>query len=235
MSAVDKAGTPLPKATLDSIRRTGLALKGPLTTPVGGGYRSVNVALRQELDLYANVRPVKTIVPGGRYEQVDLVIIRENTEGLYVGLDHTFKVGNDPKREHRNEGGDLRGGARLGARHRGEGDRQSLGPDARRGDDARPRGRPRSRDAAAARAGDHDCEGRGSDQGLGRQCYDRRIRPRRGPARLVTRAPGAGSQPGGSCREPCALRAPGCSSGGPRAAGRGRRSGPVLGSGCISR
>src|SRR2546426_5509152 len=67
------------------------------TTPVGGGYRSVNVALRQEFDLYANVRPVKTIVPGGRYEQVDLVIIRENTEGLYVGLDHTFKLGNDPK------------------------------------------------------------------------------------------------------------------------------------------
>src|SRR5881397_3914883 len=97
MSAIDKAGTPLPDATLESIRRTGLALKGPLTTPVGGGYRSVNVALRQEFDLYANVRPVKTIVPGGRYEKVDLVIIRENTEGLYVGLDHTFKVGNDPK------------------------------------------------------------------------------------------------------------------------------------------
>jgi len=97
MSAVEKAGTPLPKATLDSIRRTGLALKGPLTTPVGGGYRSVNVALRQEFDLYANVRPVKSIVPGGRYVDVDLVIVRENTEGLYVGMDRTFKVGNDPK------------------------------------------------------------------------------------------------------------------------------------------
>ncbi len=97
MSAVEKAGTPLPKATLDSIRRTRLALKGPLTTPVGGGYRSVNVALRQEFDLYANVRPTKTIVPGGRYEGIDLVIIRENTEGLYVGLDHTFRVGDDPK------------------------------------------------------------------------------------------------------------------------------------------
>ena len=97
MSAVEKAGTPLPKATLDSIRHTGLALKGPLTTPVGGGYRSVNVALRQEFDLYANVRPVKSIVPGGRYVDVDLVIVRENTEGLYVGLDRTFKVGNDPK------------------------------------------------------------------------------------------------------------------------------------------
>jgi isocitrate dehydrogenase (NAD+) len=97
MSAVEKAGTPLPNATLDSIRRTRLALKGPLTTPVGGGYRSVNVALRMEFDLYANVRPAKTIVPGGRYEGVDLVIVRENTEGLYVGLDHTFRVGDDPK------------------------------------------------------------------------------------------------------------------------------------------
>jgi len=97
MSAVEKAGTPLPKATLDSIRQTGLALKGPLTTPVGGGYRSVNVALRQEFELYANVRPVKSIVPGGRYVDVDLVIVRENTEGMYVGFDRTFKVGNDPK------------------------------------------------------------------------------------------------------------------------------------------
>jgi isocitrate dehydrogenase (NAD+) len=97
MSAVDKAGTPLPNATLDSIRRTRLALKGPLTTPVGGGYRSVNVALRQEFDLYANVRPTKTVVPGGRYEGIDLVLIRENTEGMYVGLDHTFRVGDDPR------------------------------------------------------------------------------------------------------------------------------------------
>ncbi len=97
MAAVEKGGTPLPNATLDSIRRTQLALKGPLTTPVGGGYRSVNVALRQEFDLYANVRPTRTIVPGGRYENVDLVIIRENTEGLYVGIDHSFRVGDDPK------------------------------------------------------------------------------------------------------------------------------------------
>ncbi len=97
MAAVEKTGTPLPNATLDSIRRTRLALKGPLTTPVGGGYRSVNVMLRQTFDLYANVRPARTLVPGGRYSGVDLVIIRENTEGLYVGLDHTFKVGDDPK------------------------------------------------------------------------------------------------------------------------------------------
>jgi isocitrate dehydrogenase (NAD+) len=97
MSAVEKAGTPLPNATLDSIRRTKLALKGPLTTPSAGGYRSVNVALRQEFELYANVRPVKSIVPGGRYPDVDLVIVRENTEGMYVGFDRTFKVGTDPK------------------------------------------------------------------------------------------------------------------------------------------
>ncbi|MGH7606719.1 MAG: isocitrate/isopropylmalate dehydrogenase family protein [Gemmatimonadales bacterium] len=95
MTAVEKAGTPLPNATVDSIRRTKVCLKGPLTTPVGGGYRSVNVALRQEFDLYANVRPAKTIVPGGRYDRVDLVIVRENTEGLYVGLDYTFKIGGD--------------------------------------------------------------------------------------------------------------------------------------------
>jgi isocitrate dehydrogenase (NAD+) len=97
MSAVEKAGTPLPNATLDSIRRTKLALKGPLTTPSAGGYRSVNVALRQEFELYANVRPVKSIVPGGRFPDVDLVIVRENTEGMYVGFDRTFKVGTDPK------------------------------------------------------------------------------------------------------------------------------------------
>ena len=95
MAAVEKVNDPLPPATLDSIKRTKLAFKGPLTTPVGGGYRSVNVALRQEFDLYANVRPAKSIVPGGRYENVDLVVIRENTEGLYVGLDHTFKVAGD--------------------------------------------------------------------------------------------------------------------------------------------
>src|SRR5206468_5972245 len=97
MSAVEKAGTPLPNATLDSIRRTGLALKGPLTTPVGGGYRSVTVALRQEFDLYANVRPVQSIVPGGRYQNVELLIVRDNTEGLYLRMDRTCQVGRHPK------------------------------------------------------------------------------------------------------------------------------------------
>ena len=97
MSAVEKTGTPLPETTLDSIRRTGLALKGPLTTPVGSGYRSVNVGLRKEFELYANVRPARTIVPGGRYENIDIVMVRENLEGLYVGVEHYVPIGNDPR------------------------------------------------------------------------------------------------------------------------------------------
>jgi isocitrate dehydrogenase (NAD+) len=93
--AVDKHRDPLPQATIDSIKKTQLALKGPLATPSGGGYRSVNVTLRQQFDLYANVRPVKTIagVPS-RYTGVDLVIVRENTEDLYAGVEHYV----DPRR-----------------------------------------------------------------------------------------------------------------------------------------
>ena len=82
LAAVQDSGDPLPTATLDSIRRTRLALKGRLITPVGGGFRSVNVRLREEFGLYANVRPARTMVPGGRYEDIDLVVIRENLEGL---------------------------------------------------------------------------------------------------------------------------------------------------------
>ncbi|MFN2383662.1 MAG: isocitrate/isopropylmalate dehydrogenase family protein [Gemmatimonadota bacterium] len=78
----------VPPETLDSFRRTGVALKGPLTTPVGAGFRSVNVALRKEFELFANVRPARTLVPGGRYTDIDLVLIRENTEGLYSGVEH---------------------------------------------------------------------------------------------------------------------------------------------------
>ena len=96
-SAVARFDDPMPEATLDSIKRTRLALKGPLETPVGGGYRSVNVALRRSFDLYANVRPAKDIVPGGRYDVVDIVLVRENTEGLYSGIEHYIKVGDDPK------------------------------------------------------------------------------------------------------------------------------------------
>jgi isocitrate dehydrogenase (NAD+) len=88
---------PLPEATLESIRRNGVCLKGPLTTPVGTGFRSINVAIRKEFDLYANVRPALSMIPGGRYEDVDLVLIRENTEGLYVGVEHYIGLGGDPR------------------------------------------------------------------------------------------------------------------------------------------
>ena len=86
---MDKYGTPLPEHVLDSIRRNKVGIKGPLTTPIGSGFRSVNVAIRQALNLYANLRPAKTI-PGvqSRYEDIDLVLVRENTEGLYAGIEH---------------------------------------------------------------------------------------------------------------------------------------------------
>ena len=96
MAGVDACGDPLPEDTLASIRRTGLALKGPLTTPVGGGFRSSNVRLREAFQLFANVRPAKTMVPGGRFEDIDLVLIRENLEGLYVGFEHFIPIGDDP-------------------------------------------------------------------------------------------------------------------------------------------
>jgi isocitrate dehydrogenase (NAD+) len=97
MAAVDATGTPLPDATVESIRKNGLALKGPLTTPVGTGFRSVNVGLRKEFELFANVRPAKTIVPGGRFENIDIVLVRENLEGLYIGVEHFVRVGDDPR------------------------------------------------------------------------------------------------------------------------------------------
>ncbi len=97
IAAVEEHPTPLPDGTLASIRTHGIALKGPLTTPVGVGFRSINVALRKEFDLYANVRPARTLMPGGRYDDIDLVLIRENTEGLYVGVEHYIGMGDDPK------------------------------------------------------------------------------------------------------------------------------------------
>src|SRR3954463_11061641 len=97
MAGVAKYGDPIPDATLDSIQRTRLALKGPLETPVGEGYRSINVALRKTFDLYANVRPAHTMLPNGRYSNVDLVLVRENTEGLYSGIEHYIRVGYDPR------------------------------------------------------------------------------------------------------------------------------------------
>jgi isocitrate dehydrogenase (NAD+) len=85
----EHGGNPLPEPTLDSIRTNGVALKGPITTPVGGGFRSVNVGLRKALDMYAQVRPCKSY-PGvrSRFQDVDLVIIRENTEDLYAGIEY---------------------------------------------------------------------------------------------------------------------------------------------------
>ena len=93
-NVMSKYGTPLPEVVLDSIRKNRVALKGPITTPVGTGFRSVNVALRQELDLYALVRPVKAY-PGARNlrEDLDLVIVRENTEDIYAGIE--FEKGTD--------------------------------------------------------------------------------------------------------------------------------------------
>ena len=89
MNVIDKYGTPLPEHVLESIRRNKVALKGPITTPIGGGFRSVNVALRKELNLYACLRPCK-YYPGirSKYTDVDLVVIRENTEDLYAGVEY---------------------------------------------------------------------------------------------------------------------------------------------------
>jgi isocitrate dehydrogenase (NAD+) len=95
-AAVAAVNDPLPAVTLDSIRRTKLALKGPLETALGKGFRSINVALRQAFDLYANVRPAKTVLTGLKFTGVDLVLVRENTEGLYIGIENYIKIGDDP-------------------------------------------------------------------------------------------------------------------------------------------
>ena len=93
-SAVESYGTPLPETLLESIRKNKVALKGPLTTPIGTGFRSINVALRKEFDLYANIRPARSYAGiRSRYENIDLVVIRENTEDLYAGVEHM--VGED--------------------------------------------------------------------------------------------------------------------------------------------
>ncbi|MGC8807743.1 MAG: isocitrate/isopropylmalate dehydrogenase family protein [Thiomonas sp.] len=96
LGGVKAAGDPLPPATLASIRTTRLALKGPLETPSGGGYRSSNVRLREAFQLYANMRPTKTLIPGGRYDDIDLLVFRENVEGLYMGYEHYIPIDGDP-------------------------------------------------------------------------------------------------------------------------------------------
>jgi isocitrate dehydrogenase (NAD+) len=97
MIAMETENDPLPEATLASIERNRVALKGPLTTPLGSGFRSINVALRKHFNLYANVRPARTLRPGQRYEDIDLVIVRENTEGLYAGIEHFIGMEDDPR------------------------------------------------------------------------------------------------------------------------------------------
>ncbi|MEM7051823.1 MAG: isocitrate dehydrogenase (NAD(+)) [Acidobacteriota bacterium] len=94
MEAIEAGEEALPERVLESIRRNKVALKGPVTTPIGRGFKSVNVQLRQALDLYANLRPTRTLptVPS-RFEDVDLVVVRENTEGLYRGIEHTVVPG----------------------------------------------------------------------------------------------------------------------------------------------
>jgi isocitrate dehydrogenase (NAD+) len=100
-AVMEREGTPLPDRVLDSIRRTKLCFKGPVTTPVGTGFRSVNVALRKALDLYAAVRPAKSY-PGtsSRFGHVDLVVIRENTEDVYAGVEFDYKAENTEKLVH---------------------------------------------------------------------------------------------------------------------------------------
>jgi isocitrate dehydrogenase (NAD+) len=94
LDVMEEHGTPLPEPVLESVRRNGVAIKGPITTPVGSGFRSVNVALRKELGLYACLRPARSIVGvKSRYEDIDLVVVRENTEDLYAGIEHM--VGED--------------------------------------------------------------------------------------------------------------------------------------------
>jgi isocitrate dehydrogenase (NAD+) len=112
MAAIQASGDPLPEALLASIRRTKLALKGPLATPVGGGFRSVNVRLREAFQLYANLRPARTIVPGGRYDDIDLVLVRENLEGLYVGFEHYIPIEGDPHAVAISSGVNTRAGSR---------------------------------------------------------------------------------------------------------------------------
>ncbi len=117
MAAITALGNPMPDATVASIRHNRLALKGPLTTPSGGGFRSVNVQLRQEFELYANVRPALTLLPGGRFDDIDIVLIRENLEGYYAAFEHYMPVGDDPKAIAMATGFNTRSGCQRIMRH----------------------------------------------------------------------------------------------------------------------
>jgi isocitrate dehydrogenase (NAD+) len=112
VAAAEESGDALPPALLDSIRRTRLALKGPLATPVAGGFRSVNVRLREEFKLYANLRPARTMISGGRYEDIDIVLVRENLEGFYIGFEHYIPIDGDPHAAAISSGVNTRSGSR---------------------------------------------------------------------------------------------------------------------------
>ncbi|MEG3135943.1 isocitrate/isopropylmalate family dehydrogenase [Rouxiella sp. T17] len=116
VAGVEASGDPLPQSTLDSIRKNRLALKGPLATPIGGGFRSSNVRLREEFELYANVRPARTLVPG-RFEDIDLVLFRENLGGFYVSHEYYIPVGDDPKAVAVSTGMNTREGSKRIARY----------------------------------------------------------------------------------------------------------------------
>jgi len=117
LAAIGSHGDPLPPSTLDSIRRTKLALKGPLTTPVGGGFKSVNVELRREFELYANMRPAISMIPGGRYENIDITLVRENLDGFYAAFEHYMPVGDDHRAVAFSAGFNTRAGCRRIIRH----------------------------------------------------------------------------------------------------------------------
>ncbi len=115
VAGVTAAGDPLPEATLASIREHRLALKGPLTTPVGGGFRSSNVRLREEFELFANVRPARTLIPG-RFDDIDIVLVRENLGGFYVAHEYYVPIGDDPRAVAVSTGINTRDGSKRIAR-----------------------------------------------------------------------------------------------------------------------
>ena len=117
LGAIASHGDPLPATTLDSIRHTKLALKGPLTTPIGGGFKSVNVELRREFELFANMRPATTLIPGGRYDNIDITLVRENLDGFYAAFEHYMPVGDDHKAVAFSAGFNTRAGCRRIIRH----------------------------------------------------------------------------------------------------------------------
>ena len=112
LRGVQEEGDALPEKALASIRKTRVALKGPLETPSGRGYRSSNVRMREEIKLFANLRPARTWIPGGRYDDIDLVVVRENLEGLYTGYEHYIPIGSDPPAVATATGVNTRAGAR---------------------------------------------------------------------------------------------------------------------------